>query len=438
MKITTKILVACLPGIVTGALFAASTGDPAASKPNDAAMSKAKSTLAKLPLSFEPNRGQTDPRVQFLSRGPGYDVFFTKDETVLSLKNTATSNAVVRMKFVGGNTSAAALPLGELPGKANYLRGNDSSKWVTELPEYTKLRYQEVFPGIDVVYQGDQRQLRYDFVIKPGADASAIQMAFDGAEKVYITESGELALTIAGKTLLTKKPYTYQEDGGIKKEVASHYVLKNGRVTFELAKYDTTKELVIDPTVVFITFLGGALTDSVQGVAILTPVQQINPNQLVAQPSSYFVTGNTSSPNFPAVGGIVPNAQVGSSEVFVSKINFNGSTLQYSTYIGGNSQDFSAAIAIETVTVGCASTTTAANGCAVIAGQTFSSLSKGNYEFLITGTGLSHGGSYFNAFAVSAVPEVDTWVMLVIGAGLVGFQLRRKHQSLSSRAIANG
>ena len=111
MKITNKILVACLPGIVTGALFAASTGERADSKPNERqAMSKAKASMAKLPLSFEPNRGQTDPRVQFLSRGPGYTVFFTKDETVMSLKDTNTSNAVVRMRFVGGTNSASPHP----------------------------------------------------------------------------------------------------------------------------------------------------------------------------------------------------------------------------------------------------------------------------------------------------------------------------------------
>ena len=133
-------------------------------------MSKVKASLGKLPLSFEPNRGQTDPRVQFLSRGPGYTVFFTKDETVMSLKDTKTSNAVVRMRFVGGTNSASAQPIDALPGNSNYLIGNDSSKWLTGVTEYTKLRYENVYPGIDVVYQGDQQQLRYDFVVKPGAE----------------------------------------------------------------------------------------------------------------------------------------------------------------------------------------------------------------------------------------------------------------------------
>src|SRR5258708_6585639 len=142
MKITTRILVACLPGIVTGALFAASTGERTAGKPDAAALSKVKTSLGKLPLSFEPNHGQTDPRVQFVSRGPGYTVYFTKDETVLSLKDTQTSNAVVRMRFVGGNNSANATPLGALTNTSSYLIGNDSSKWVTGVAEYAKLRYE--------------------------------------------------------------------------------------------------------------------------------------------------------------------------------------------------------------------------------------------------------------------------------------------------------
>lgn len=300
MKITTKILVALLPGIVTGALFAATTGERSVSKTtaNEPALSKAKASMAKMPLSFEPNRGQTDPRVQFLSRGPGYTVFFTKNETVIALKDTKTSDAVVRMRFVGGNNSASVTPIEALPNTSNYLIGNDSSKWLTDVKEYSKLRYENVYPGIDVIYQGDKAQLRYDFVVKPGASASAIQMAFDGAQNIALTKDGDLALTIGGKTLVTKKPYTYQEDGGTKKEVASHFVVNNGRVTFELAAYDTTKDVVVDPTVVFMSFLGGLLNDSVNGVAIVNPSQSVS-----AQPSFYYVTGTTASSNFPVTAG---------------------------------------------------------------------------------------------------------------------------------------
>lgn len=295
MKITTKILVACLPAIVTGALFAASTGERAVSKPNASATAKAKSALAQLPLSFEPNRGQTDPRVQYLSRGPGYTVFFTKDETVMALKSTQdkTSNAVVRMKFVGGTNSATAQPIDELSAKTNYLVGNDSSKWLTGLPEYTKLRYANIYPGIDVLYQGDQKKLRYDFIVKPGGDPSAIQMTFAGADNVSINQDGDLALTIAGKTLVTTKPFTYQEVGGTKKEIASHFVVNNGRVTFALAKYDTSKDVTIDPSVEFVTYLGGSLNDAVNGVSIVNPTLSFS-----SGPTAYFVTGTTISTNF--------------------------------------------------------------------------------------------------------------------------------------------
>lgn len=370
MKITTKILVACLPGIVTGALFAASTGERAVSKPNESsAMSKVKDSLGKLPLSFEPNRGQTDPRVQFLSRGPGYTVYFTKDETVLSLKDTKTSDAVVRMRFVGGTNSASPTPIDALPGKSNYLKGNDSSKWITGVDEYTKLRYENVYPGIDVLYHGEKsKNLRYDFIVKPGADASAIQMAYEGADKISINENGDLALTIDGKTLITSKPFTYQEDGGAKKEVASHFVMKDGRVSFELAKYDTTKDLVIDPGVIFVTFLGGLLNDSVNAVAIANPTLTI-----ATSPSAYFVTGTTNSTNFPTTSGVVQTLKVGDSDVFVTKISFTGASILWSTYLGGNNQDAGSGIAVDTVSTQCAATTTAANGgCPVVVGQTFS------------------------------------------------------------------
>ena len=364
MKITTKILVACLPGIVTGALFAATTGERAVSKPNESAMSKVKSSLGKLPLSFEPNRGQTDPRVQFLTRGPGFTVFFTdNNETVISLKDTTTSNAVVRMKFVGGATSATPHPIDALPGKSNYLIGNDSSKWLTGIDEYTKLRYENVYPGIDVLYQGvKDKNLRYDFIVKPGADARAIQMAYEGADKVFINKDGDLALTIDGKTLVTTKPFTYQEDGGAKKEVASHFAIKDGRVSFELAKYDTTKDLVIDPGVIFITYLGGLLNDSVNAVAIANPTLTIT-----SAPSAYFVTGTTNSTNFPTTTGVVNAAATGAGDVFVTKISFTGSQILWSTYLGGNNQDSGAAVAVDSVTANCQSA-----GCPIVVGQTFS------------------------------------------------------------------
>ena len=387
MKITTKILVACLPGIVTGALIAASTGERAVSKPNEAAMAKVKNALGKLPLSFEPNRGQTDPRVQFLSRGPGYTVFFTQDETVMALRDTKTSNAVVRMKFVGGTNSASAHPMDALSSQSNYLIGNDSSKWVTGVAGFGKLRYENVYPGIDVLYQGESKKLRYDFIVKPGADPNAIQMSFEGADNISINKDGDLAMTIGGKTLITTKPYTYQEDGGAKKEVASHFAVKNGRVTFELAKYDTSKDLIIDPSVVFVTFLGGLLNDSVTGVAIVNPTFSVS-----SLPSAYFVTGTTTSDNFPTSAGVLPtcptnapnclpgglsgSTHVGVEDVFVTKISFTGSQIVWSTYLGGNSKDSAAAIAVDAITTqagpNAGSPTCAQAGCPVVVGQTFS------------------------------------------------------------------
>jgi hypothetical protein len=413
MKITTRILVACLPGIVAGALFAASTGDGTISKTNanETALSKAKASMGKLPLSFEPNRGQTDPRVQFLSRGPGYTVFFTKDETVFSLKDTNTSNAVVRMRFVGGTNSVNIHPLEAQSGVSNYMIGNDSSKWLTDVAQYTKLRYENVYPGIDVVYQGDKQHLRYDFVVKPGASANSIAMAFEGAEKLAVTKDGDLAMTLGGKTLVTRRPYTYQETNGTKKEVASHFVVKNNRVTFELASYDNSKDVVIDPSVLFISYLGGLLNDSVNGVAIVNTYQSVS-----TAPSFYYVTGTTASTNFPLGGGsTVQTALAGANDVFVSKISFNGATLVWSTFLGGNSHESANAIAIDYTSSGCATATSATPasgaGCAVIVGQTYS------YNFPVTngttaGTAPSGGSNALSgtddAFVAKLSPDGKT------------------------------
>jgi hypothetical protein len=162
MRITTKILAVLLPGIVIGHLLAVSAPSPVVDGPQATALSQAEASINNASLSFHPNLGQTDPRVQFLSRGPGYSVFFTRDETIFSLRDSKTSRSVVRMKFAGAAPKASAQPLEALPDTSNYFIGNDSSKWVTGVPEYAKLRYNDVYPGSDVVYQGGRQQLRYD------------------------------------------------------------------------------------------------------------------------------------------------------------------------------------------------------------------------------------------------------------------------------------
>ncbi len=375
----TKILAACLPVMVTGALLAASTGERSARTQESASnSSKAKASMGQTPAYFERNVGQTDSRVKFLSRGPGYSVFLTQDETVMRLKDTKNTDAVVRMKFVGGNNAADATGMETLPGTSNYFKGKDSSKWITGVSQYGKVRVGDVYPGVDVVYQSEQQQLRYDFVVKPGASPSSIRMAFQGADNISVDKDGNLVLNIHGKKLLNLKPYTYQDIAGSRKEVASRYAVNNGQVSFELASYDTSKPVVIDPVVVYVSFLGGTLNDTVNGVSI--------------DGAAVFYTGTTNSVDFPTTNGGVSVAGFqptlsNLNDAFIAKINFSGNTLVWVSYLGGTGDDFSDAVATDTTCAAVGSNT----GCPVIVGQTFST----NFP-ITTGSGI-HGTN--DAFA---------------------------------------
>ncbi len=148
--------------------------------------------LGQLPLSFEPNQGQTDPQVKFLARGAGYGVFLTADQAVLTLHSSAKTSSVVRMQLAGANSTAAASGTSPLPGKSNYFIGNDPAKWRGGVPQFARVRYQNIYSGIDLVYYGNQGQLEYDFEVAPGADPGQIAMRFQGQETANLDASGNL------------------------------------------------------------------------------------------------------------------------------------------------------------------------------------------------------------------------------------------------------
>src|SRR5438094_10478985 len=184
----------------------------------------------KLPLSFEANQGQTDPQVKFLSRGRGYTLFLTPTEAVLTLTKAdahakrrisgeATlsepekrAGTVLRMKLLGANPTPSVTGVEELPGRSNYFVGNDPKKWRANIPTYAKVEYGEVYPGVNLVYHGNQRQLEYDFVVSPGADPKAITLAFEGVEGVAIDALGDLVLRAGGSEVRMRKPFVYQEE----------------------------------------------------------------------------------------------------------------------------------------------------------------------------------------------------------------------------------
>ena len=336
----------------------------------------------KLPLSFEANQGQTDPQVKFLSRGRGYMLFLTPTEAVLTLRKSierpqgldkrgtvrtaaaaedsqAIENTVIRLRLVGANSEPKVTGLEQLPGKSNYLIGNDPKKWRTNVPHYARVKYQEVYPGIDLVYYGTtQRQLEYDFVVTPGANPKAIRFAVEGAKQISVDAHGNLVVETGSGEVRFHKPVVYQPvaalsdrrpgtaltDRCYNKEVTSKhfleggYVLKDkGQVAFEVAGYDVRKTLIIDPVLSYSTYLGGSEQDIALGIA-------------VDASGNAYVVGTTFSTDFPTASPFQP-AHGGSGEVpfdaFVTKLNAAGNALVYSTYLGGSGRDDGLDIAVD-------------------------------------------------------------------------------------------
>jgi hypothetical protein len=293
----------------------------------------------QFPLSFEPNLNQTNAEVKFLARGDGYILFLTGKDAVFSMGRTAASKAVMSMSLLGANENPRFSGMDELPGKSNYIIGNQPEKWHTNIPNYRKVSEKNIYPGIDLVYYGTQRQLEYDFVIAPGANPSKIQIAFKGANNLHTDANGDLVLSAAGSDdVRLHKPVAYQQIGDEKQLVAANYILKgNGAVEFGVGNYDASRPLIVDPILAYSTYLGGSGIDGANAIAI-------------APDNTAFVAGSTFSSDFPTVHALQPNEGGGvdfPQDAFVSKISADGSTLLYSTYLGGENEDSANGIAVD-------------------------------------------------------------------------------------------
>ena len=315
-----------------------------ATEPEAAKKTRLQERYGKLPLSFEGNQGQTDRRVNFISRGSGYSLFLTPTEAVLRLRiadrrsrnelkkglaagSRTPSNpksSVLRMKFVGANPSPQVLGVDELPGKSNYFIGNDPAKWQANVPNYARVKYEGVYPGVDLVYYGNQRQLEYDFVVAPGADPTAIKLALEGVRKMRVDARGDLVLRTTAGDVRWQQPIIYQEIDGVRRDVSAAYELKARRqVGFRVGAYDQSRPLIIDPVLVYSTYLGGNRIDEGLGIA-------------VDAAGSAYVTGYTNSMNFPTTPGAFHTTPTDTFDAFVVKLDATGSSLAYSTYLGGS------------------------------------------------------------------------------------------------------
>ena len=336
-----------------------------------------KLSVAKLPLSFEAHQGQALEKVKFLSHGQGYGLFLTSDEAVLELQTAsvvrrplseartgkfgagratdstvsggpATDNGprttdVVRLRLVNANENATVLGAHELPGKVNYFLGNDPAQWRSNLPTFAQVRYRNVYPGIDLIYHGDQEgRLEYDFVVAPGGDPNAITLQVGALREppLRIDRNGSLVISTGRGEIRFDKPHVYQSESG-SSLVTRHSSLVQGRFTldalnhvrFALGPYDHSRPLVIDPSLTYSTCLGGA-GDQAKGVA-------------VDSSGNAYVTGTTVSTGFPVVNPLQSSNKSKSGTAFVSKLNSSGSALVYSTYLGGSVSDQANAIAVD-------------------------------------------------------------------------------------------
>jgi hypothetical protein len=299
----------------------------------------------KLPLAFEPNLGQSNGQAKFLAHGDGYSLFLNSSEVLLALRESAKSKQteharadVLRMQLVGANDAAAFSAIDELPGKSNYLVGKNPADWHTNVPTYRKVAERGIYPGVDLVYYGTQRELEYDFIVAPGASTAQIRLETEGAQHLHVDNQGELVMAVEGGEVRLQKPVAYQEAGTEKQMVAAKYALDaNHEVHFEVGTYDRSRSLVIDPVLAYSTMLGGSNIDGANAIA-------------VASDDTVFIAGGTFSSDFPTVHPLQPN--VGGpndfpQDAFVAKISADGSTLLYSTYLGGSEMDVANGIAVD-------------------------------------------------------------------------------------------
>jgi hypothetical protein len=380
-------------------------------------------SYGKLPLSFEPNRGQADSRVKFLSRRSGYALFLTSTEAVLGLSKAGASvgskygpartsshraaslgrvslmrgisspvftpavaklgsnstasglhgttlpeaQALLRMRLVDANPTPRLVALEELPGKSNYFIGRDPTKWRTNVPNYAKVKYQDVYPGVDLVYYGNEGRLEYDFVVARGADPRAIKLDISGAKRERIDSFGDLVLDMGNGEIRFHRPVVYQpvaalpENQGDKKFLEGRFVfLGHSQAGFEIAAYDSTRPLVIDPVLSYSTYLGGS-GDETGGNGMQ--------NIAVDPAGNAYIAGVTDSSDFPVTAGAFQTKFAGgglstqcgfAGDAFLTKVNARGDAVVYSTYLGGSSADCGEGIAVDSA------------GHAYIAGETLS------------------------------------------------------------------
>jgi len=374
-----------------------------------------------MPLGFQINRGQSDQQVKFIAHSSSYNLLLTPSEAIMILKpspdndieknlqpknlrQTAANlspSAIVRLKLSDTNENQEILGLEEQSGKVNYFVGNAPDNWRTDVPTYAKVKYRDVYPGIDAIYSANQRQLKWDFIVHPGANPDLISLDFSENEQLKLDDHGNLLLSAGGEEIRIGKPMVYQEAAEQRREILASYVLKDHQVSFRLGNYDTTKSLIIDPTIEYSTYLGGTNDDFGYGIT-----SDLNGNIYVT--GLTWSVGTTSPPGFPTKDPY-QNNNLGFYNAFITKIDGTGA-LVYSTYLGGTDSDNGWSIAVDSA------------GNAYVAGATFSTdfptvnpiqgVNNGNWDVFVTKLNAAGNALLFSTYLGGSQDDIGYSIAL--------------------------
>jgi uncharacterized repeat protein (TIGR01451 family) len=313
---------------------------------------KARSLLAGLPLMFEPNQGQADldpadPRAQFVARGSGYSLLLGSEGAILTLKSSAPARSPnpadpsvarvesLRMKLAGSNPTSRLAASDLLASKSNYILGNDPAKWRSNVPQFARVRYENIYPGISLAFYGNQGKLEYDFQVAPGSDPAQAELEFDGAKRLEM-QDGAVVIEAENGAVRLDAPRVYQRVNGRQQPIDGRFVLRaDNRVGFAIGPYDHSRELVIDPVLTYATYFGGTGDEHFTQVAIDTL-------------GDIYLAGSTTSANL-ATAAVFQGTLKGTQNVYIAKIDpTKGSGgLVYVTYLGGSGVDYPVGVAVD-------------------------------------------------------------------------------------------
>jgi hypothetical protein len=356
----------------------------------DANLAHAKATLSRLPLRFEANRGQFDPKIRYAARGAGYDLLFTSAGASLRFGPTKS----VEISLPGSKRDAETVGLDPLRARTNYMIGARAN-WHTGVDNFGRVEYRQVYPGIDLIYYGSNNRLEYDFVLAPGANPAAIRMRFRGAGKLRVTQEGDLVYEAPDGAVVQHRPVIYQEDAGGRHAIEGRYTLvSRDTVALRVGIYDGGRQLTIDPILSYSTYLGGTEDDQITGV-------QLGPTGLL------YMCGSTQTQDITATNGAYDNNSAGLTDIFLAIIDpsqqGNGQ-LVYFSYLGGSNVDIPLAIAVDQ------------NGVAYMTGKTSST------DFPIVGNSVQTVGpvTVTQAFVAAINPALYGGVALLYSTFLGG------------------